>query len=162
MTIKINQYQPIYKDAIIAHILNIQLNEFQVPITAEDQPDLQIIPQFYQVSGGNFWVATIDGQLVGTIALIPFGTKNGCIRKMFVHKDFRGKEYGIARLLLTTLLNWSRVQGISALYLGTIERLKAAIRFYEKNGFTRIEKKKLPDGFPLMAVDTHFYVFILK
>jgi putative acetyltransferase len=157
MEISIETYKETYKQAIIDHILNIQLNEFQVPITAKDQPDLQIIPQFYQTNGGNFWVVTIEGQLVGTIALIPFGNKKGCIRKMFVHKDFRGKDYGIARLLLTTLLNWARIQGITDLYLGTIERLKAAIRFYEKNGFEWVEKGDLPDGFPLMAVDTHFY-----
>jgi putative acetyltransferase len=160
MKINIETYKETYKEAIIAHILNIQLNEFQVPITAKDQPDLQIIPQFYQTNGGNFWVVTIEGQLVGTISLIPFGAKKGCIRKMFVHKDFRGKEYGIARLLLTTLFNWARIQGITALYLGTIERLKAAMRFYEKNGFSRIDKADLPEGFPLMAVDTHFYGFV--
>jgi ribosomal protein S18 acetylase RimI-like enzyme len=35
--------------------------------------------------------------------------------------------------------------------------LQAAIRFYERNGFTLIEKQKLPSVFPLMAVDTHFF-----
>jgi hypothetical protein len=44
------------------------------------------------------------------------------------------------------------------LYLGTIERLQAAIRFYERNGFTYLPKQDLPASFPIMAVDTHFYV----
>ncbi|XHR98338.1 hypothetical protein ACFJIV_24075 [Mucilaginibacter sp. UC70_90] len=43
------------------------------------------------------------------------------------------------------------------IYLGTVEMLKAAHRFYEKNGFTRLAKQDLPESFPLMAADTIFY-----
>jgi putative acetyltransferase len=35
--------------------------------------------------------------------------------------------------------------------------LQAAIRFYERNGFTLIAKEDLPSVFPIMAVDTHFF-----
>jgi GNAT superfamily N-acetyltransferase len=157
MTIKIQPFTENYKNAVIDHILNIQQNEFKVPITAADQPDLQIIPDFYQVNGGNFWIATCEGTLVGTIALIPFGDKNGCIRKMFVHKDFRGKEFSIAQNLLNTLIAWAKELKLNGLYLGTNDRLHAAIRFYEKNEFVWVDKANLPEGFPLMQVDTNFY-----
>jgi RimJ/RimL family protein N-acetyltransferase len=40
--------------------------------------------------------------------------------------------------------------------------LKAAHRFYEKNGFTRLAKHDLPKSFPLMAADTIFYELHLK
>ena len=142
---------------IVDLILNIQQNEFQVPITINEQQDLLNIPSFYQHGKGNFWVAKSDEEVVGTIALIDCGENVGTIRKMFVKKEFRGREYGIAQRLLDILEASSRENGIKNLYLGTLERLQAAIRFYERNGFTLIEKQNLPSVFPLMAVDTHFF-----
>ena len=54
---------------------------------------------------------------------------------MFVKAPYRGARHGVA----------------------THERLVAAHRFYEKNGFRRIERRELPAAFPIMAVDTMFY-----
>ena len=142
---------------IVSLILNIQQNEFQVPITINEQQDLLNIPTFYQQKKGNFWVAKFNDEVVGTIALIDCGDNIGTIRKMFVKKEFRGKEFGIAQRLLNTLEESARTNTIKSLYLGTLERLQAAIRFYERNGFTLIQKQNLPTVFPLMPVDTHFF-----
>jgi putative acetyltransferase len=142
---------------IVELILTIQQKEFNVPVTIEDQPDLLTIPNFYQRGKGNFWVAKSGEEVVGTIALIDCGENIGTIRKMFVKKEFRGKEHGIAQRLLDILESSSRENGITNLYLGTLERLQAAIRFYERNGFTLIEKSNLPAVFPIMPVDTHFF-----
>jgi putative acetyltransferase len=144
-------------DHIVNLILNIQQNEFQVPITINEQQDLLNIPSFYQHGNGNFWVAKSGEEVVGTIALIDCGENVGTIRKMFVKKEFRGKEYGIAQRLLDILEHSARENNIENLYLGTLERLQAAIRFYERNGFTLIDKQNLPTVFPLMPVDTHFF-----
>jgi ribosomal protein S18 acetylase RimI-like enzyme len=144
-------------DQIINLILNIQQNEFQVPITINEQQDLLNIPSFYQHGKGDFWVAKAGEEIVGTIALIDCGENIGTIRKMFVKKEFRGKEHGIAQRLMDILEASSRENNIKNLYLGTIEKLQAAIRFYERNGFTLIEKQHLPSVFPIMAVDTHFF-----
>jgi putative acetyltransferase len=154
----ISTYKDEHKNQIGEMIINIQRGEFNVPITLADQPDLAIIPEFYQKNRGNFWVVLNDeNEVVGSIGLIDMGGHEGAIRKMFVKKEYRGKEFGIAQKLLDTLLDWSKQHDINAVYLGTIARLEAAIRFYERNGFTFIEKQNLPATFPLMAVDTHFY-----
>lgn len=144
-------------DQIVELILNIQQNEFQVPITINEQQDLLNIPTFYQHGKGNFWVAKYEENVVGTIALIDCGENIGVIRKMFVKKEFRGKEFGIAQRLLDLLLSVAGEAKMSDIYLGTIERLQAAIRFYERNQFTLIAKGNLPLVFPIMAVDTHFF-----
>ena len=154
--IPIITYTDSYKTAVGQLIINIQQNEFSVPITLEDQPDLAIIPQFYQQKNGQFWLAVSDQTLVGTIALIDIDHHAGVIRKMFVSADFRGKEIGVAQDLLDTLVKHSRSVGIQNLYLGTIPRLQAAIRFYERNGFVHVAKESLPTTFPFMAVDTVF------
>jgi N-acetylglutamate synthase-like GNAT family acetyltransferase len=155
----IRAFQPADTDAIVQLILNIQQNEFQVPVTLADQPDLLVIADFYQQKSGNFWVAvTAEGEVVGTIGLIDCGEQVGCIRKMFVQANYRGREHGIGQSLLTTLEQWATERGISSLYLGTVARLAAAIRFYERNGYVPVVAADLPAVFPRMAVDTHFFM----
>jgi putative acetyltransferase len=117
-------------EQIVDLILNIQQNEFNVPITINEQQDLLNIPTFYQQRKGNFWVAKYE---------------------------FRGKEFGIAQQLFDILSRAAKQAEMTNIYLGTLERLQAAIRFYERNGFTLIEKENLPKLFPIMAVDTHFF-----
>ncbi|MFN0173527.1 MAG: GNAT family N-acetyltransferase [Saprospiraceae bacterium] len=153
----ITQFDQQYTEAICQLILNIQQNEFNVPITLADQPDLLTIPDVYQQNAGNFWVAIADGEVVGSIGLIDCGEGIGCIRKMFVRADWRGKGRGVAQKLLDTLEAWAVRQGLHSLYLGTVERLHAAIRFYERNGFTPVVPEALPVRFPRMSVDTHFF-----
>ncbi|KQC00861.1 GNAT family N-acetyltransferase [Pedobacter sp. Hv1] len=153
------QIIPIHNDAaeaVIELILNIQQNEFNIAIGIQDQPDLLSITDFYHSGGGCFWGAFIAGELVGTIALIKFDEQAGAIRKMFVKKEFRGKEFNIAQHLLETLIAYSKAKGLTYLYLGTIHILEAALRFYERNQFTRIAKESLPKTFPLMAADDVF------
>jgi N-acetylglutamate synthase-like GNAT family acetyltransferase len=142
---------------IIDLILPIQQIEFNVPITIEGQPDLLDIESNYHQTGGNFWTAKIDGELVGTIALLYIGHNACALRKMFVKHEFRGKEYGIAQKLLDTLLAYCHEQNITDVYLGTVDMLKAAHRFYEKNDFTEILITDLPSYFPRMMADNKFY-----
>jgi putative acetyltransferase len=155
--IAIQPYQNQHKEGVIKLILDIQQLEFQVPITLDDQPDLKIIPEYYQINKGQFWVALDNNNVVGSIAIIDCGNNIGCIRKMFVRQEYRGKQYSIAQNLLNKLTAWALEHNFENLYLGTIERLAAAISFYKRNGFTPIEKGELPKEFPLMAVDTHFF-----
>jgi N-acetylglutamate synthase-like GNAT family acetyltransferase len=156
-TITIEQLGNIHSKQIIDLILPIQQIEFNVPVTLADQPDLLDIESFYMKSGGNFWGAMQDGEVIGTIALINTGHSACAIRKMFVKKEFRGKELNIAQRLLEELLMFCRSNEIKDLYLGTVTILKAAQRFYERNGFEKIEPDDLPHYFPRMAADDLFY-----
>lgn len=154
------QIQPLdnsHSEQAIDLILTIQQKEFNIPITVEDQPDLREIESFYHARGGNFWGAFINGELVGSIALVKFDERVGAIRKMFVKKEFRGKDLNIAQILLEILVSFCRENRIDDIYLGTITVLKAAQRFYERNDFVKIKKEDLPASFPLMSADDIFY-----
>jgi GNAT superfamily N-acetyltransferase len=151
-----------YADAVIDLVLNIQQKEFNVAITLEDQPDLLNITNFYYVSGGGFWGAFANDELVGTIALVKFDDRKAAIRKMFVKKEYRGKEFSIAQKLLETLIDYCKENQIDDLYLGTVSVLEAALRFYERNHFVRVEKDLLPAEFPLMSADNVFCHLQLK
>ncbi len=158
-TININKYTSIYHNDVINLILSIQQKEFNIPITLEDQPDLQEIEAFFQYGNGNFWVATIDNKIIGTISLVDIGNQQVALRKMFVQENYRGKAFGIGQALLHTVFEWTKVKRLTDIFLGTTEKYLAAHRFYEKNGFTEIEKVDLPKAFPIMQVDTRFYQY---
>ena len=143
---------------IIDLILPIQQIEFNVEIDLAAQPDLLDIEKYYDGSGGAFWGAMLNGELVGTIALIAsLENQSATIRKMFVKKEFRGKELGLAQVLLETLLTYCQKNTLNKVYLGTKDILQAACRFYERNGFKQIAMADLPAYFPRMAVDNVFY-----
>jgi putative acetyltransferase len=143
--------------SIVGLILPIQMDEFRVAITLEDQPDLLDIEAAYITGGGNFWGAFDGEDLIGTIALLKAGERMAALRKMFVKQAYRGKTPGVAGALLKTLEDDCRKKGITDLYLGTVPQLKAAQRFYERSGFERIKVEDLPPGFPRMAPDKIFY-----
>jgi len=154
-------YSPVYQQEVIDLILSIQQTEFGLPITLEAQHDLENIPEFYQKENGNFWIAIVENKVIGSIALLDIGDSRGALRKMFVRKDFRGKEYGIGYTLLNNLLEWAGQKKFKEILLGTTDRFVAAQRFYEKNGFTVIEKQLLPKEFPVMEVDVKFYRYLM-
>lgn len=155
-TVTIRPFAPGDAPAVIDVILPIQREEFGVAITAADQPDLADIPAWYLTGAGRFWLAELDGKPVGTIALKDIGGDAVALRKMFVKPEARG-PVGAAQALLDTALDHARAAGVRAVWLGTTDKFKAAHRFYEKNGFDRVEIADLPEAFPRMAVDTRFY-----
>lgn len=158
--IVVQPYSEKFKDDIINLILDIQQNEFQIPIQKEDQPDLSDIPGFYQKGVGNFWVALCDNQLAGTISLLDIGNNQAALRKMFVKASYRGNKYNAAKSLLQTSIEWAKQHKITAIYLGTTEKFMAAHKFYAKNGFEQIAAGDLPASFPIMQVDTKFYKYV--
>ena len=157
----IEPYTDVHKHEVAKLILAIQNTEFGIPITLDSQPDLNKIPQFYQINRGNFWIARMDNEMIGTISLLDIGNHQGALRKMFVHKNYRGREMGVGQKLLETLLEWAREKSFTELFLGTTAHFVGAQKFYEKNGFRKIGKEQLPANFPIMEVDTVFYQFSL-
>jgi len=154
---KIIAFDEKYNNDVINFVVSIQQHEFHVPITPEEQPDLRDIKGFFK--NGNFLIALDQEKVIGTIGLVDIDNSNGALRKMFVHKDYRGM--GVAQQLLEQLLLWAAQRNYTTIYLGTMPILYAAHRFYEKSGFVEITEKDLPVGFPLAPVDKKFYKYAL-
>ncbi|MDZ5647974.1 GNAT family N-acetyltransferase [Nitrospirillum sp. BR 11828] len=157
----IRHYRAGDESGIAALIVPIQREEFGIPISYEEQPDLRDIPGFYQTGAGQFWVAVEGDAIVGSIALKDIGDGAGALRKMFVAPSHRGAPHRAAARLLAVLLSHARAAGLTTLYLGTTAKFLAAHRFYEKSGFSAITPDELPPTFPRMAVDTRFYFLSL-
>lgn len=161
---EIRPYRDGDEAGIGALISGIQQGEFGMSITLYDQPDLADIPGFYLHGAGGFWTAREDragGRIVGTVALVDIGQGFGALRKMFVDKDWRGAQKGAAAALLRTLLDHARAKGLTGIYLGTTAHFVAAHRFYARQGFSEIAREALPPSFPVMAVDTRFFMIEL-
>ncbi|MBG9540111.1 GNAT family N-acetyltransferase [Bacillus thuringiensis] len=159
--IRIIPYESTFQDEVVNLIVHIQQKEYNIPITKEEQPDLLEIGTFYQRNHGNFWVATYDDKVVGTVALLDIGNNQVALRKMFVKKEFRGKEWGASHKLLQTAISWAENKKLKDIYLGTTVEFLAAHRFYEKNGFQSVDIEDLPKSFPVLQVDKKFYRYIV-
>lgn len=156
-SVLIERFSAADQRGVIDVILPIQNQEFGIPISEQQQPDLHDIPQFYQCGTGDFWIARCDGKVVGTLGLKDIGNAQAALRKMFVSAPYRGRDYGVAALLLKALLQHAQAEKVKDVFLGTTDKFLAAHRFYEKNGFQEIPVSALPEAFPLMAVDSKFY-----
>lgn len=99
----------------------------------------------------------MDGDhVIGTIAAIDIGNSHLALRKMFVDVNYRGKP-GVGKKLMDSLVRWAGDKNVRKVYLGTIDKFKAAVRFYEKSGFLPQGKSDLPASFPMMPKDNLFY-----
>lgn len=85
---------------------------------------------------GDFWVATQDGQPVGSIALAPLEPPAAELDVMYVAP--RHRRTGLAQALLSTLEEHARTAGIVVLRLRAGEPQPEALRFYTAAGFTPI------------------------
>lgn len=156
------QYRNEYQAQVADLILQIQQQEYNIPITKDDQPDLFKVEEFYQTGNGNFWVAIYNDKVVGTISLLDIGNHQVALRKMFVDKNYRGAKFKTASLLLNTAIEWAKEHSVEVIYLGTTPQFLAAHRFYEKNGFTIINPNELPESFPILQVDKLFYQYFVQ
>ena len=98
-------------------------------------PDLNDIALTY--APGIFLVAYLDGELVGTGALLPEVTPDGDnalrVVRMSVRTDLR--RQGIGRRILDRLLDEARASGCRKIVLETTSTWTNAVRFYTRYGF---------------------------
>jgi putative acetyltransferase len=97
--------------------------------------DLKDIEQSYLQRGGVFYVLEEkDGAIIGSYGLYPIQAGVCELRKMYLHRDYRGQGHG--RRMLEDALAKARQLGFGKITLETASVLKEAIRLYESYGFT--------------------------
>lgn len=136
-------------------VLSIQNEEFEFAITREEQPELKDIPGVFQYGSGNFWVALDGRKVVGTIGVIDISDQHVALKKMFVAREYRGKD--IAQMLMSTAVKWCASKKVEKIFLATNAKMTVAQKFYAKSGFVEIDRTELPPTFPIAPVATNFY-----
>lgn len=147
----------VLRKQIITFITTIQKDEFHIPVTDDINAGiLKAEEEYYYHHSCNFWYAVDDsGSIIGSIGLKKINKHDAEIKKFFVSKPYRGK--GVSKKLFQTLLTAATKHQFHYLYLGTVDVLHTAKRFYENQGFIRIPASKLPSGFIRCGLDTTFF-----
>ena len=83
-----------------------------------------------------------NGNLLGTVGLYPITDEKSELRKMYLAKDFRGKDYG--KNTLHRMIEKAKSLGYRQLYLETAGVLKEAVGLYKSFGFCETEEKHTP------------------
>ncbi|MNY29254.1 acetyltransferase [compost metagenome] len=157
----ITVYDDSYKEEVIKLILHVQNVEYEVGISLKEQPDILDIYSNYINDGGNFWIALNDnGEVVGSIGLQKKNKEVAVLKKFFVYKDYRGKEFGTGKKLYEALLNFAKKQGFSKIILDTPSKATRSHGFYKKVGFKEIDKEDLPIKYDYP--DRNSIIFLLE
>lgn len=108
------------------------------PDPDDTDADLGDLQSFYVKRAGTFRIVTDDtGKIVGCGGLLPAGTSDVELRKMYLLPQVRGQGFG--EQLLENLIATARAQGHARIVLDTASALKQAIALYRKHGFQPFE-----------------------
>ena len=114
------------------------LNEQGFEYDPNKDLDLDDIDRYYLQSGGVFYVALVDGKIIGTSAVRRIDDERCEIKRIYVRKKFRGRGFG--KDLFLKSLEFAR-RNYSAVVLKTDVKLTDAIGLYLKNGFSVVKEE---------------------
>ena len=131
-----DEHQPIFRE------LNLEwLNYYNLA----ESHDLEILDDpkgTILKDGGVIYLATYDGMIVGSAALMRENEGIYELVKMGVKKEYRGN--GISRLLIDKCLAKARELNAKKIILFSNHKLQTAIGIYEMYGFRHVEVKNSP------------------
>ena len=110
---------------------------------AAEVPDLFDLERHYGGEAGAFWVARLDGRVVGSVGVERQPHGRAELHRLYLDATLRGR--GVGRALVEAVLGWSRARGIAHLTLWSDTRFDRAHRLYEAMGFTKTGERELPN-----------------
>ncbi len=102
--------------------------------------DFKNIKKAYLNNKGEFFVASLNNEVVGMGALKKVDDKTAEIKRMRVAINHQGK--GIGSMILDHLTERAKELGYKKLILDTTTNQEAAKRLYEKRGFREFKRSK--------------------
>lgn len=85
---------------------------------------------------GRLYLATVEGEVAGCIALKYVDEKTCELKRLYVKPEFRGNQ--IAESLVNQIIDDAKKIGYKKIQLDTLPFLKSAIHLYERYGFYEI------------------------
>jgi len=152
ITIKIEPFAPQYQTGV-DKMLDAISNEYAESFFHQHAKKME---EVYFLPERSYWVALADGIVIGSVGII---TINGyaVLKSLFVNKKFRGNGWLVADRLMRSAIDKAKQMNCMHIYLGTMEQFKAAQRFYEKHGYSRVQINELPLDYSHNVLDTVFY-----
>ena len=98
--------------------------------------ELSSLPGRYAPPDGRLYLALIDGQSAGCIALRRLDEETCEMKRLYVRGDARG--LGLGRLLAEQIISDARALGYRQIRLDTLPSMRSAQSLYQRLGFTDI------------------------
>jgi putative acetyltransferase len=131
LEIRIVPFEERYHEAF-RRLISDTLREFGFEPDPSLDPDLSDPAGTYE----SLWVAVMDDDVVGSVALGSEGDGVLVLKRMYLRPEHRGR--GLGRRLLDTALAQARASGATRIKLDTTERMEAARALYERYGFKQV------------------------
>lgn len=102
-------------------------------------PELGYLSEAYKDANSEYWVVEQGGQVIGGCGIAPMKDLNGVceLQKMYFIKEARGT--GVAGKIIKVALDFAR-ERYTKCYLETLNSMEAANKFYQKNGFYKLDR----------------------
>jgi GNAT superfamily N-acetyltransferase len=110
---------------------------------ATEVPDLFDLEAHYGGEAGAFWVARLDGRVVGSVGVARLPVGGAELHRLYLDASLRGR--GVGRALVEAVLGWCREAGVATLTLWSDTRFDRAHRLYEGMGFKKTGERDIPD-----------------
>ena len=126
----------------LAAVIRAALTEFGAnkPGTVYYDPTTDQLFELFQTAGSIYYVAEIDGTLVGGCGIFPTEglPESTCeLVKLYLAPTARGT--GLGKALMLQAMAWAKENGYSHVYLESMPELKKAVSIYEKVGFKSLD-----------------------
>ncbi|KAM6221185.1 N-acetyltransferase 8 [Rhynchocyon petersi] len=123
-----------------------------------------ITKTYFEGQGTHFWVAEVDGQVVGMVGCLP--VEDPALRAqrvqlfhLFVASDHRGR--GIAKALVRTVLQFAHTSGFCEVVLSTTMLQRPACSLYLSLGFRKDREMYFSNVWRLMAAPGFQFLYRL-
>ena len=99
--------------------------------------ELSGLPGKYAKPGGRLFLALVDGEPAGCVAMRRFDAGHAEMKRLFVREPYRGLHLG--RMLAQRVIDEARQIGYASILLDTLSSMEHAQRLYRQLGFVAID-----------------------
>lgn len=97
------------------------------------EEELASLPGKYSYPQGRLYLAFIDNEIVGCVALRPMNDVNCEMKRLYVCPEYRGLGFG--RILAEKIISDAKEIGYKKMFLDTLDTMVSAVNLYKKLGF---------------------------
>ena len=141
LDLKIRKAEPSDTPEIKGLIISILEQEFHASMDFYGGPDLDDIATNYAGAREVFYVAEVNGRIVGTCGIKEDDEDTAMLRRVFLHPSHRGKGYGA--ILLGKAMDFCRDSGYRTITFRGTSEMASAIQLCRRASFREREVLKI-------------------